>query len=178
MRTVALLLGVICCCLTASAQDGVPKFPVPGLGDYLPKLAAAVRLLGENRVEDAFLELDAETNPAFRSQAALDKFREQWMKLFLPLGRMRLQFESYDVVGYRRVSTQAYFIYGIANGAQGPVVFDFRSFRYRGQWHVHGFTFRAVGWEREQKIPDDAVLLESPVSYPFGPGQVALKNND
>ena len=177
MRPLVSLL-VVWFSLSASAQEAIPKFPVPGLQDYVPKLAAAVRLIGENQVEDAFLELDAETNPAFRAQASLDKFREQWMKLFLPLGRMRLQFESYDVVAYRRISTQAYFVYGIANGAQGPVVFDFRSFRYRGRWHVHGFTFRAVGWEREQKIPDDAVLLKSPVTYSFGLGQVALKKVD
>jgi hypothetical protein len=177
MRLTVSLLAV-CLCLPASAQEDDPKFPVPGLQDYIPKLAAAVRLIGENQVEDAFLELDAEINPAFRVQASLDRFREQWMKLFLPLGRMRLQFESYDVVAYRRVSTQAYIVYGIANGARGPVVFDFRSFRYRGRWHVHGFTFRAVGWEREQKIPADAVLLESPVTYSFGPGQVALRKVD
>ena len=64
------------------------------------------------------------------------------------------------------------------SGAQGPVVFDFRSFRYRGRWHVHGFTFWAAGWEREQKIPDDAEMLESPVRYGFGPKQVALRKVD
>lgn len=176
MRTAVILL-VAGLSVPATAQDAAPAFPVPGLRDYIPKLAKSVQLIGENQIEDAFLNLDAETNPAFRAQASLDKFREQWMKLFLPLGRLRLQFESYDILAYRRVSTQAYFLYGTANGAQGPVVFDYRVFRYRGRWHVHGFTFRLAGWARDQKIPEDAVRFETPVSYPFGPGQVALNDD-
>ena len=177
MRILITLL-VLVIAIPATAQDAAPAFPVAGLRDYIPSLAKSVQLIGENQVEDAFLNLGAETNPAFRAQASLDKFREQWMKLFLPLGRLRLQFESYDIVAYRRVSSQAYFLHGTANGAQGPVVFDFRVFRYRGKWHVHGFTFSLNGWKRDQPIPEDAVRLETPVSYAFGPGQVAMADEE
>ena len=95
------------------------------------------------------------------------------MKLFLNIGRLRLEFDSYDIVGYYRVSSQAYFLYGIANGANGPVMFDFRVFRYRGRWHVHGFSFNMVGWERKPVMHEDAVKLTVPVSYTLGARPIA-----
>ena len=82
-------------------QD-VPAFPVPALRDFVPVLAKAVELIGQNRVEDSFNTLKTELNPAFRSQGAHEKFRDSWMKLFLQVGRLRLEFESYDIVGYYR----------------------------------------------------------------------------
>lgn len=174
MKPVITLL-ILSICLPAAAQD---KAIPAGLRDYLPKLAKSVQLIGVNQVEDAFLNLDTETNPAFRGQARLDKFREQWMKLFVPIGRLKFDFESFDVIAYHRVSTQSYFIHGTANGTQGPVVFDFRVFRYQGRWHIHGFTFSLNGWKRDQPIHDKAFYLESPASYEFAPRQVAVVTDE
>lgn len=161
----------------AQAEDAsktdAPAFPVPALQEYVPELARAVELIGENRVEDSFNSLKTELNPAFRNQGAHEKFRESWMKLFLNIGRLRLEFDSYDIVGYYRVSSQAYFLYGIANGANGPVMFDFRVFRYRGRWHVHGFSFNMVGWERKPVMHEDSVKLRVPVSYALGDRPIA-----
>lgn len=155
-------------------QD-VPAFPVPELQKVIPDLARAVELIGLNRVEDSFNSLKTELNPAFRSEGAHEKFRDSWMKLFLQIGRLRLEFESYDIVGYYRVSSQSYFVYGTANGANGPVMFDFRVFRYRGRWHVHGFSFNVSGWSRKPEMHDDAVRLNSPVVYPLGTRPVAFQ---
>jgi len=157
-------------------QD-VPAFPVPALRDFVPVLAKAVELIGQNRVEDSFNTLKTELNPAFRSQGAHEKFRDSWMKLFLQVGRLRLEFESYDIVGYYRVSSQSYFLHGIANGANGPVMFDFRAFQYRGRWHVHGFSFNASGWARKPEMHKDAVKLPVPVTYPLGTRPVALNDS-
>lgn len=150
-----------------------PAFPIPELQAYVPELATTVELIGQNRVEDSFNSLKSELNPAFRHEGAHEKFRESWMKLFLNIGRLRLEFDSYDIVGYYRVSTQAYFLYGIANGANGPVMFDFRVFRYKGRWHVHGFSFNMSGWERKPVMHEDAVRLAIPVSYPLGVRPIA-----
>tara|TARA_R110002072_G_scaffold155657_2_gene306005 strand:+ start:13261 stop:13914 length:654 start_codon:yes stop_codon:yes gene_type:complete len=154
------------------AED-VPGFPVPELRNYIPELAKAVDLIGQNRVEDSFNSLKTELNPAFRHEGAHEKFRESWMKLFLQIGRLRLEFDSYDIVGYYRVSSQAYFIYGTANGANGPVMFDFRVFRYRGRWHVHGFSFNVAGWERKPEMHEDSVKLANPVTYALGARPIA-----
>lgn len=153
-----------------------PVFPVPELQSYIPELAKAVELIGQNRVEDSFNALKTELNPAFRSQANHEKFRDSWMKLFLQIGRMRLDFESYDIVGYYRVSSQSYFLHGTANGANGPVMFDFRVFRYKGRWHVHGFSFNASGWNRKPEMHKDATRLAVPVVYPLGTRPVAFKD--
>lgn len=157
-------------------QD-IPAFPVPALRDYIPVLAKAVELIGQNRVEDSFNTLKTELNPAFRSQGAHEKFRDSWVKLFLQVGRLRLEFESYDIVGYYRVSSQSYFIHGTANGANGPVMFDFRVFQYRGRWHVHGFSFNASGWARKPEMHDDAVKLAVPVTYSLGSRPIALNDS-
>jgi hypothetical protein len=151
----------------------IPAFPIPELQSYVPEIAKAVELIGQNRVEDSFNSLKTELNPAFRNEGAHAKFRESWMKLFLQIGRLRLEFDSYDVVGYYRVSSQAYFLYGIANGANGPVMFDFRVFRYRGRWHVHGFSFNMSGWDRKPVMHDETVKLAVPVSYPLGVRPIA-----
>lgn len=182
MRRIANALACLAASISllqsmAFAQTGKPpEFPVPELTDFIPQLAKSVELIGQNRVEDSFNALRTELNPAFRNQASLEKFRESWTKLFQPLGRLRVEFESFDVTAYHRVSTQAYFLYGIANGANGPVLFDFRVFRYRGRWHVHGFSYRASGWEREPKINEHAIRLPMPVSYPLGSRPVAARN--
>lgn len=159
-----------------TGQD-VPAFPVPELQGVIPELARAVELIGLNRVEDSFNSLKTELNPAFRSEGAHEKFRESWMKLFLQIGRLRLEFESYDIVGYYRVSSQSYFVYGTANGANGPVMFDFRVFRYRGRWHVHGFSFNVSGWDRKPEMHEDAVKLSVPVVYSLGTRPVALNGS-
>lgn len=156
--------------------DDVPAFPIPELRDYIPELARSVELIGQNRVEDSFNALKTELNPAFRSQANHEKFRDSWMKLFLQIGRLRMDFESYDIVGYYRVSSQSYYLHGTANGANGPVMFDFRVFRYRGRWHVHGFSFNASGWARKPEMHEDAVKLAVPVTYPLGTRPVAANN--
>lgn len=173
MRPHFAAVAVLCLVSSAHAQKGTPEFPIAELNDCIPKLARAVQLIGMNQVEQSIEQLDLDVNPAFRSPAALEKFRGQWMKLFVPIGRLRMDFETYDIVGYRRVSSQAYFLYGIANGANGPVVFDFRAFRFQGKWHTHGFSFRASGWDRDPKIPDDATILSQPVIYPLGRQPVA-----
>lgn len=168
-----LLFAVV---VTADSQtfgQDVVFTPAPDMSNYLKRLARSIELIGENRVEEGFEELETHVNPAFRSPAALETFRESWMKLFLPLGRARMQFESYDVVGYERVSNQAYYVYGIANGANGPMVFDFRVFRYDARWHVHGFTFRAGGWTRDPKLPETTTLFDQPLTYTFGKRAVA-----
>ncbi len=156
----------------ADATDS-PAFPIPELQEYVPELARAVELIGNNRVEDSFNSLKTELNPAFRNAGAQEKFRESWMKLFLQIGRMRLEFDSYDIVGYYRVSSQSYFLYGIANGTNGPVMFDFRVFRYRGRWHVHGFSFNIAGWDRKPVMHEDSVKLAIPVTYPLGTQPIA-----
>lgn len=156
----------------ADAKD-VPAFPIPELRDYIPEIARAVELIGQNRVEDSFNSLKTELNPAFRNEGAHEKFRESWMKLFMQIGRLRLEFDSYDIVGYYRVSSQAYFLYGTANGANGPVMFDFRVFRYRGRWHVHGFSFNVSGWDRKPAMHADSVKLAVPVTYPLGARPIA-----
>jgi len=183
MRLVAAIAVAVCCLETVlavgnvSAQDREfsvePEFPIPALSETLKRLSKSVGMIGQNRVEEAFEQLDTQSNPAFRNPQAYEQFHNSWNKLFQPLGRLRLEFESFDVIGYRRVSSQAYFIYGTANGAQGPAVFDFRIFRYRGKWHVHGFSFRAAGWDRDPAMPSDAVVLPEPISYPISDGQVA-----
>jgi hypothetical protein len=178
--TLALTLGAS---TTAVAQfensqpQDVPAFPVPELQDVIPELAKAVELIGLNRVEDSFNSLKTELNPAFRNEGAHENFRESWMKLFMQIGRLRLEFESYDIVGYYRVSSQSYFIYGTANGASGPVMFDFRVFRYRGRWHVHGFSFNVSGWDRKPEMHNDTVKLAIPVIYPLGTRPVALNDS-
>ena len=156
----------------ADAKD-IPGFPVPELRAYIPELAKAVELIGQNRVEDSFNSLNTELNPAFRNEGTHEKFRESWMKLFMQIGRLRLEFDSYDIVGYYRVSSQAYFLYGTANGANGPVMFDFRVFRYRGRWHVHGFSFNVSGWDRKPVMHEDSVKLAVPVTYPLGDRPIA-----
>jgi len=156
----------------ADAKD-VPGFPIPELRAYIPEIARAVELIGQNRVEDSFNSLKTELNPAFRNEGAHEKFRASWMKLFMQVGRLRLEFDSYDVVGYYRVSSQAYFIYGTANGANGPVMFDFRVFRYRGRWHIHGFSFNMSGWDRKPVMHADSVKLAVPVTYPLGDRPIA-----
>ena len=156
-----------------TVAEDVPGFPVPELRNYIPELAKAVDLIGQNRVENSFNSLKTELNPAFRNEGAHEKFRESWMKLFMQIGRLRLEFDSYDVVGYYRVSSQAYFIYGTANGANGPVMFDFRVFRYRGRWHVHGFSFNITGWERKPAMHEDTVKLAVPVTYALGARPIA-----
>jgi|GEM_PF-1422325 len=168
MRPALLLLAVLTVVPGAQAQDAPPPFPIPELTDYIPTLARSVELIGENQVEESFEKLETDVNPAFRSSDSLKKFHESWLKLFLPLGRLRMQFESYDIVAYERISSHAVKLFGIANGAHGPVVFDFKVFQYRGRWHVHGFSFRASGWERDDRIPENAVNLEEPVVYPLG----------
>ncbi|NQV27087.1 MAG: hypothetical protein HQ518_22290 [Rhodopirellula sp.] len=177
--TLSVILGAS---LSASAQtenaqqQDIPVFPVPELGNFIPMLANAVELIGQNRVEDSFNSLKTELNPAFRSEGAHEKFRDSWMKLFLQVGRLRLDFESYDIMGYYRVSSQAYFLYGTANGANGPVMFDFRVFQYKGRWHVHGFSFNLAGWDRKPEMHEDAVKLAVPVIYPLGTRPVALND--
>lgn len=168
MRAAFALLAVLTIVPTAQAQDDPPPFPIPELSDYIPTLARAVELIGDNQIEESFEKLDTENNPAFRSPQSLQKFHESWLKLFVPLGRLQMQFESYDVVAYERLSSQAVKLFGIANGSNGPVVFDFKVFQYRGRWHVHGFSFRASGWERDENIPEDAVRLDEPVVYLLG----------
>ena len=153
--------------------DSGQKFFVGELSDPILRLSKSVGLIGQNRVEEAFEQLDTQSNPAFRNPQSYEKFHDSWNKLFQPLGRLRLEFETYDVIGFRRVSTQAYFIYGTANGANGPSVFDFRLFKYKGKWHVHGFSFRAAGWDRDPELPKDAVVFDTPVVYPISDGQVA-----
>lgn len=167
MRSTLVLLAVLTIVPVADAQDA-PPFPIPELSEYIPTLARSVELIGENRVEESFEKLETEVNPAFRSADSLKKFHDSWLKLFLPLGRLRMQFESYDIVAYERVSSHAVKLFGIANGAHGPTVFDFKVFQYRGRWHVHGFSFRASGWDRDEKISQNAVRLEEPVVYPLG----------
>lgn len=157
-----------------SGKPNVPDFPVPELRDFIPQLARTIELIGQNRVEESFNMLKTELNPAMRSQAALDKFRESWMKLFLQTGRLRLDFESYDIMGYYRVSSQSYFLHGTANGTSGPVMFDFRVFRYRGRWHVHGFSFNPSGWARKPAMNEHAIRLAVPAIYPLGTRPVAL----
>jgi hypothetical protein len=156
----------------ADAKD-LPGFPIPELRAYIPEIARAVELIGQNRVEDSFNSLKTELNPAFRNEGAHEKFRQSWMKLFMQVGRLRLEFDSYDIVGYYRVSSQAYFLYGTANGANGPVMFDFRVFRYRGRWHVHGFSFNVSGWDRKPVMHADSVKLPVPVTYPLGARPIA-----
>lgn len=156
----------------ADAKD-VPGLPIPELRAYVPEIARAVELIGQNRVEDSFNSLKTELNPAFRNEGAHEKFRQSWMKLFMQVGRLRLEFDSYDIVGYYRVSSQAYFLYGTANGANGPVMFDFRVFRYRGRWHVHGFSFNMSGWDRKPVMHADSVKLPVPVTYPLGARPIA-----
>lgn len=154
-------------------QETPPAFPVPELTGYIPRLARTVELIGLNQVEEALNTLEMETNPAFRNPAALEKFRESWLKLFGPLGQQKMKFETYDIVAYKRVSSQACLLYGTANGTHGPVFFDFRVFRYEGKWNVHSFTFRLSDWKRDPEIADDAVRLPVPVVYPLGQQQVA-----
>lgn len=154
-------------------QTAGPPFPIPELQAYVPKLARAVELIGNNQVEDSFNSLKTNLNPAFQNPGAQEKFRESWLKLFLQIGRLRLEFDSYDIVGYYRVSSQSYLLYGIANGANGPVVFDFRVFRYRGRWHVHGFTFNMIGWDRKPVMHKDSVKLAVPVTYSLGNRPIA-----
>ncbi len=182
MRIATTMIAVLLAAATSSnvfAQPGnaqqnvAPVFPIPELQNYVPELARAVELIGNNRVEDSFNSLKTELNPAFRNAGAQEKFRESWLKLFLQVGRLRLEFDSYDIVGYYRVSSQSYFLYGIANGANGPVMFDFRVFRYRGRWHVHGFSFNMVGWERKPVMHKDSVKLAIPVTYPLGDRPIA-----
>jgi hypothetical protein len=168
MRPALLLLAVLTIAPATQAEDAPPHFPVPELNDYIPTLARAVELIGENQVEESFEKLETESNPAFRSPDSHQKFHESWLKLFLPLGRLRMQFESYDIVAYERISSHAVKLFGIANGAHGPVVFDFKVFQYRGRWHVHGFSFRASGWDRDDKIPETAIRLDEPIVYPLG----------
>lgn len=184
MKPVTVFIAILmtqCLLPVAYAQIGdsdtvaedVPGFPVPELRNYIPELAKAVDLIGQNRVEDSFNSLKTELNPAFRNEGAHEKFRESWMKLFMQIGRLRLEFDSYDIVGYYRVSSQAYFLYGTANGANGPVMFDFRVFRYRGRWHVHGFSFNISGWERKPERHEDSVKLAVPVTYALGARPIA-----
>ena len=175
MRPALFLLTLLAVALPAQAQDAPPPFPIPELTDYIPTLARAVELIGENQVEESFEKLETEVNPAFRSPDSLQKFHESWLKLFLPLGRLRMQFESFDIVAYEKVSSHAVKLFGIANGAHGPVVFDFKVFQYRGRWHVHGFSFRASGWERDEKVSESAVRLEEPIVYPLGGKVIAAK---
>lgn len=182
MKAVATMIAVLLTGTTYSStaaqpdnaqQTADPTFPIPELQAYVPNLARAVELIGNNRVEDSFNSLATELNPAFRNPGAEEKFRESWLKLFLQVGRLRLEFDSYDIVGYYQVSSQSYLLYGIANGANGPVVFDFRVFRYRGRWHVHGFTFNMIGWDRKPVMHKDSVKLAVPVTYSLGHRPIA-----
>ncbi|MBL6707579.1 MAG: hypothetical protein ISQ06_15830, partial [Planctomycetaceae bacterium] len=107
MKPVTVFIAILmtqCLLPVAYAQIGdsdtvaedVPGFPVPELRNYIPELAKAVDLIGQNRVEDSFNSLKTELNPAFRNEGAHEKFRESWMKLFMQIGRLRLEFDSYD----------------------------------------------------------------------------------
>ncbi len=178
MRPALVLLAVLAVASATQAEEAPPQFPIRELNDYIPSLARAVELIGENQVEESFEKLETEINPAFRSPDSHQKFHDSWLKLFLPLGRLRMQFESYDIVAYERISSHAVKLFGIANGAHGPVVFDFKVFQYRGRWHVHGFSFRASGWERDDRIPERAVHLDEPVVYPLGGKVIAAKKPD
>jgi len=182
MKAVTTIIAVLLTATTSSSvsaqpdnsqQAAIPTFPIPELQAYVPELARAVELIGNNRVEDSFNSLKTELNPAFQNPGAQEKFRESWLKLLLQVGRLRLEFDSYDIIGYYRVSSQSYFLYGIANGASGPVVFDFRVFRYRDRWHVHGFSFNMIGWDRKPVMHKDSVKLAIPVTYPLGDRPIA-----
>lgn len=170
MRCLAVVLLLFVPSL--SAQEPPPAFPVAELRDFMPVLAKSVQLLGEGEVEQSLDNLMPVGSPALRTAEEAGRFREIWMKALAPVGRIKLEFESWDVVALSRVSTQAWMIYGVANGKRGPMHIDFRIFRYRGRWHLEGFTF-AMNWNREQPIPADVKKLEVPVSYPFGQQAIA-----
>jgi len=172
MRCFLIVLLLMMPALPLSAQEQPPAFPVAELQDYMPVLARTVQLLGEGEVERSLDNLMPVGSPALRTAEEAGRFREIWMKALAPVGRIKLEFESWDVVALSRVSTQAWMIYGVANGKRGPMHIDFRIFRYRGRWHIEGFTF-AMNWNREQPIPADVKKLELPVSYPFGQQAIA-----
>lgn len=169
-RRLLLMFAAVCVLpgtLTAQEPSKAPAFPVAELRDYVPKLARAIELIGLNQAEEALDALEVQTNPGLPPEG-VEKFKESWMKLFVPIGRMKLQFESLDVVAVDRVSTQAYEIYGIANGIRGPVHFDFRVYRYRSRWMVEGFHFR-MSWDRDRVIRESATRFPVPVTYSFAP---------
>ncbi len=153
------------------AADPIDDLP-PSLQKYLPTLANAVHAVGEGRVDQCMDALHIETNPASRTPEEVAKFREAFQKIIAPIAAMKLKFESYDVVAVSQVSSQAYTVYGVANGKRGPVHWDFDLFHYDGQWHMHACHF-TVNWKRERLIPERSIYLEKPLNFRLDQRDVA-----
>lgn len=174
-----ILLSVVLLTVSIPAfgQAPPPDFPVPELREFVPVLARAVQMLGNNDVEKAFETLVPDSSPAIRTPEEATRFKDQWMKLMNPVGNLRLNFEAWEVVAIHRVSSQAYYLYGVASGKRGPMHLDYRVYKYRGRWHMEGFTF-SFNWNRDQPIHADAKKLEVPVRYPFDEQSIAAAKSD
>lgn len=166
----ALFLLMSQIALAAEPFEDLP----PSLQKFVPSLAAAVQAVGNGDTNQALQALRLDLNPATNTADERAKFKEAFLKSLSPIASLRLKFESYDVVGVNRLSSQAYSIFGVANGKRGPVHWDFDVYYYDGAWHMLSTHF-TIGWKRERVMPERTMHFETPYVLRLEQRDVAAK---
>ena len=119
----------------------------------LPKLVSAVGELGNGRTDKALEKFEEVMGRKFAKTTGPfgQDERQVWQKMFTMFPKTPPKFECVDLIGAQAVSSQAFKITVVANGRQGPILFQFRIFEYRGKFRLVSVHFDN-NWQRVEAV--------------------------
>jgi len=164
--------------INPSAGDGYAAEPSETLPaglqrEMVPQLVEAIGMLGRGEVEQAVDHYEQMIGRKFRTaEGPFGKDeRGSWTKTFAPLGQSKLAFESVDLMGFQKISGQAYKICLVGNGKQGPVLFQCRVYEYADELRLANVRFD-MNWERIELLLR-TVEIKASRTYAVKVGQTA-----
>lgn len=124
--------------------------------ELLPKLVTVVATLGRGDTDKAIDQFESLIGRKFGDGKSPfeNNEREIWEKTFDFFAKKSPQFESVDLVGIQKLSSQAYKVNLIGNGKLGPVLFQCELFEYRGELKLATVRFE-VNWPRIEQMTAD-----------------------
>jgi hypothetical protein len=142
----------------------------------VPKLVSAVGELGNGRIDAALEKFQEMMGRKFQKTTGPfgQDEREVWQKMFTMFPNTPPRFECVDLIGTQAVSTQAFKITVVAGGKQGPILFQFRLFEYRGKVCLVSVHFDS-NWNRIE-MAVAAIKTKRYTRYPLPVEQTAKKS--
>lgn len=175
MQRIALSIAaatLICGSLNAAEPSG--KIEQQVIKELVPQVVGMIGHLGRGEIDKArgtFTKYSMSKPKTGPTRTGPFGEQAKWNATFGSLAQTKPEFESVELIGVQKLSTQAFRISLIAHARYGPVMFTCRAFAYRGKLYAVSLHYEA-NWDRnEMRI----AMIKNKLSkvYPIRAAQTA-----
>lgn len=153
MQRIALSIAAFsltCCSLKAAEPVGRIEQRV--IKEMVPQVVGMIGHLGRGEIDKArgtFTKYSLAKPKTGQTRTGPFGEQAKWNATFGALVQTKPDFESVELVGVQKMSTQAFRISLIAHARYGPVMFTCRAFAYRGKLYAVSLHYES-NWDRNE----------------------------